>query len=540
MLVAPHYNWDAPYIGLDFEEGILHSIRMKTEMLEQLNDNIQVLRTHGQTTDQKGFSANSILAVAERAAALFYPPEAPDESLLPVEDMVMVFGDSIAEGTGANAQLPAYLTQPIVGVRIWNGYLASNNNPINPGPATAGALQTLHVGQNNNTSILPYLFPFHGPEPYLADQLRPILGSFTIVKGAIPGTLSTATTRPSSTSFLPPHLDRQIVHWDPSTRGQLTDLFIRGWMRSAVSAIRMGGKKPRARLVVLSLGSNDIIQNIYPERTGRAVAEIIAVIKETLEKDFVDTSLLKFSVSIPRNSLLGQFDTTEEGMAAVRTSLTSLAQSDPTVTVVDFDQFESFDNIHLDSANTSLWVTQAIQAITATASTQYKIHPLFVPSGASLRAALRLSQVPEGNDGSALIDTAVEAAKVGFFRILGPEKVAALKAIPYTTNPTTSQDVLRVLAANTEVKWVRSQLLRTMPTLFMDGSSVMQTWNDEAAFRQGSVLQTRDELKRLQVEIDSALETLKTSVLSATGGAELSLVQPDNTIAPGDTVLDVF
>ena len=57
---------------------------------------------------------------------------------------------------------------------------------------------------------------------------------------------------------------------------------------------------------------------------------------------------------------------------------------------------------------------------------------------------------------------------------------------------------------------------------------------------QAIARELRDELKRLQVEIDSALETLKTSVLSATGGAELSLVQPDNTIAPGDTVLDVF
>lgn len=362
VALAPHYGWDAPYLGFDFEEGALHATRMRIELLETPSDAIRVLRTHGFTTDQLGFDARSLVAMAPAIVAHWFPATAPAEATRPVEDVVCIFGDSIAEGTGDNAALPGRLQRPQRHVRIWNAYLAAHDNPIRPGPSTGGDLQLLHVGQNNNASILPYLWPHHGPEPHLADLLAPVLGRFTICKGAVPGTLAASANRPASTSVIPPHTDRQIVHWDPTTRGQYADLFVGGWLRSTLDALRDARRRPRARLVLLSLGSNDIVQAANFRDVGRSLRGLIRRIRDTFAEAFVDTGQLKFSLGVPRQSLARLLGGTQEAVDTVRADVLALADADPDVTTVDFDEIEAFDGIHFDSAASRLWVERALAA----------------------------------------------------------------------------------------------------------------------------------------------------------------------------------
>lgn len=361
VALAPHYHWDAPFIGFDLEEGVLHSTRMRIEMLDEERDNVRVLRTHGYSTDQKGFSAASLVALPAAIVEHLFPSVAPADTGHPIEDVVCVFGDSIAEGTGANDELPIHLQRPQARVRIWNAYLAASDNPIRPGPAGAGDLQPLHVGQNNNASIPAYLSPTHGPEPFLAELLQQTPGRFTLVKGSVPGTLAASTRTPAPSWLIPPHVDRQIVHWDPSTRGQYAELFVRGWLRSALSAIRAGGRRPRARLCLISLGSNDIIQNANYRDVGRCLKGLVTLIRRVFEAAFVDTRDLKFSLGLPRTSLAKQLLGTEQAMQAVRADIAALTADDRAITTVDFDQFESFDDIHFSSASTRLWVQQAIE-----------------------------------------------------------------------------------------------------------------------------------------------------------------------------------
>lgn len=539
IVLAHHYNWDAPYTGFDLEEGVLHSNRLRLEMVEQPKDNIRVQRTHGRATDQKGFEAATLIALTDELVSKFFKATAPNEEANPVGDLVAVFGDSIAEGTGANSDLPSYLTAPVSGVKIWNPFLASNNNVLNAGPSTAGVLQTLQAGQNNNSSIIPYLFAYHGPEMPLADLMRPVLGDFTLIKGAVPGTFAAATSIPAPSNTIPPTVDRQIVHWDPDTRGQYFDLFVRGWMVSAIDALRKTGKKPRARLIVISLGSNDAIQAGNCAGVGLAIRGLIKAIRAVLEEQFVDISLLKFSLAVPRSSLAGLYSATQENVDLIRSSILSIPLEDASVTTVDLDNFESYDQIHLSAASNRAWIEKVVDQFGQTTSTQYRISPLFMPDGDSLRKALRLSQVPDQNDATAQIDSAVESMKVRFFQALGEPRILALQSIPYSTTPKGTSAYLRILAATTEVKGVRAQLMRTLPMLFMDGTSRTQSWNDEAAFRETSYLQTRDELKRLDNDVQQALEVLRTADFSAEN-SNFSVVSPDSRIAPGDTVFSVI
>lgn len=546
VVLEPHYQWGTS-AGFNVSEAILFNVRMRTQMLEVDASRIRVVRTDGYTTDTKGFSAASMVALSTEIADHFYPFTAPAESALPVAEMVFLFGDSLAEGTGTNSELPTYRQAALQDCLIWYPFLAT---PFNAG---AGEFQTLQVQKNNMTSIVPHFaFTNHGLEIALSDQLRPEYGTVHLVKGGIPGTLATAVYAPSLSATVPPTIDQQINNWHPGLRGQLFDLFVRGWMVSALKALRRAGKKPRARLCVISLGANDLLLAAsgsyqtgsstidYVPRIMSAVEEVIEEITRTLRLWGVDVSLLKFSLAIPRSGMAGSFNTTENDVQAFRAALAALAAKRPNTFSVDLDGMAVVDFIHLSTVGYDSWADAIVKKLGVTTSSDFKIEPLFMPSGEALRKALRLSQVPDQNDATAQIDAGIEASKVRFFQALGETRIASLQAIAYTTNPKTASDYLRVLAASTEVKIVRSQLLRVMPTLFMDGSSRVQTWNEEAAFRDGStVLEKRDELKRLDQEIQQALDVLASSDLSL-GSISVALLGADNVTKPGDSVFSVI
>lgn len=135
--------------------------------------------------------------------------------------------------------------------------------------------------------------------------------------------------------------------------------------------------------------------------------------------------------------------------------------------------------------------------------------PLFVSDADTLEKALRLSAVPDAAlDTEEIVNTALLSARIRFYRELGESRVNAILTTAYTDLPTTDAQILRAMAAATEVLMVRASLMRTLPTTFMDASGdIDHRWNEEAPIRESSV-DLSDELERLEQDIADALSQL--------------------------------
>lgn len=139
------------------------------------------------------------------------------------------------------------------------------------------------------------------------------------------------------------------------------------------------------------------------------------------------------------------------------------------------------------------------------------VEPLFVSDMDTLKAALRLSSAAQP-DALSQIDRAVERVRVDMFdsaRGLGQARVTELLAIPYVENATDSTSLSRTRANNLEISWTRLYLLKTMPTLFMDASSVtLEAWNEEPLTRK-SDREICKEIELLEKEIIDELGFLQ-------------------------------
>lgn len=163
--------------------------------------------------------------------------------------------------------------------------------------------------------------------------------------------------------------------------------------------------------------------------------------------------------------------------------------------------------------------------------------PLFVSSRTVLLSRLRLSGTSAYEDAAALIDEALNIARVRFYDCLGETRITDLLAIEPQEAPTTTDGVLRLKAASCEIALVRMHLLRTMPTLFQDGSdNVTELWNEEGLVRRKSAFEITGEIKRLETEVAAWIEELQGEPHECSQVA-VSVIEPEQTPArPGGTV----
>lgn len=137
-------------------------------------------------------------------------------------------------------------------------------------------------------------------------------------------------------------------------------------------------------------------------------------------------------------------------------------------------------------------------------------NPLFVADLATLKAKVRLAELPSVSAANSILDEVILVSRLDFYRRLGTERVTFLLSIAFNENPTTVDEVLRALANAVEVKLVRCHLLRRLPTTFMDASGeVNKTWNEEAPVRELGVLQAEQEIQRCQAEIEADMQILE-------------------------------
>lgn len=499
VVVEPAYK----VTGVSDENMLfLHQCRAGIFYAEQdsLND-MTVLRTasYGMAADNKTFSAASMIAIGERLGASFMrtiptfgSTDAP---------MVMLIGDSITEGTGFNVQLPSHLTGALPGANIWN--------------FRNGSFGSLQAGVNNQVTINPAA-GVHGVEIKLADYLRSTFTQFWMVK----------TTWVGSRAFM----------WDPRAERFFWNGLVRAWMLNAFDAMAAAGLKPNLRLASVFLGTNDILDYTVDLKSTKSSLDYIVESIQTLFTSVgLTTEQAIFVLGLPAETVSNN----TQRVATVRDDVTSLVETAANRRLVDLNGVSTVgDGIHPDTAGSALFAKRIFDAFKETSS--LGVEPLFALNRDTLLRALRLSAVRVENDASTMIDAAIQDTRVGFLQYLGREKVDMLASMPFSANPTTDTEHLRLLAYQTEIKWVRAKLIRTMPMLFMDGTARVQAWQDEAAFRETSYLQTRDELKRLEEEIAQNLSTLKASNLSSTGGrVTMSVIAVENTISPGDTTFKV-
>ena len=535
VLVEPHYEWAG---STDALRGGVTTRRLALQRLErEVFDRTAVYRTHHLDDDGGSvhFDANSLVIAGEEIPRLMLAPPTAAE-LSAADDgndeatIALLLGDSIMDGYGANASLPPQQVGAMAGCSIW--------------APERGQFETLQAGVNNQTSI-PTAFNLHGPEMTLAELLRGEFSQIWLVKGACLG--SYATRHHATFLFgVAPCFDLRVTDWHPASGLEFFDLYIRGHFRSAVDALRRNSKKPVLGPVFISLGSNDLVNpNVsypgvdlrdisHPEELGLALEELATAILEEANRLGVDTSIARVVFSLPATELSDVDGAVAEDIARGREAIFTMLDRRADFKAADLSGLSLFDDIHPDAAGN---ITYARRLYTAWASSDTsRTQPLFVPTLSELQKSLRLSQVPSDNDALAMIENAIAEVRVEFYQVLGSTAVSVLRSYTSTKTPDTTQELLRKQAETTEVKMVRLRLMRTLPMLFMDGSSQTQTWNDEAAFRELGDKLLAAEIRRLESEIQSSLERLKDQDLASGAVASGQLIEPDDYTDPGDTI----
>lgn len=155
-------------------------------------------------------------------------------------------------------------------------------------------------------------------------------------------------------------------------------------------------------------------------------------------------------------------------------------------------------------------------------------HPLFVATLVSLKQQLRLSGVPSDADAAKMIESAVHQVRVGFYARLGPARVAELVAIPTEEHPVGEDGILRMLAEQCEVMWVRCKLLDRMPTVFMDSSGAYQEiLNQEGIARSLPLSHIEAQKQRCAAQVEEWLAILDGSVALGEAGEPNIATQAD-------------
>lgn len=524
-IIEPHYS----YAGLSVEEKMqLNQVRMIIQGLECEADRVTVVRSE-QTTSSDGltYSALSMVDLAGRCAAALLAPEPAVDGSNAVARMVLEIGDNVLDGTALNTSLPPHQQGALTGAMVWSPY--------------TGSFVTLQAGTNNQNSTATTDNGFggasamrHGPEIAVMDALRST-GEVFLVKGCVTSSFAAANLQKAPLS-LPPTFDQFLHTWSPGARDQLWDLTIRGWLRSAIAYLRRSSRKPKIELVVVCVGTNDLLlRDTTPEAVDSAVQDIVSGVKRVAAADNVDIASAKFVVCVPSQGLSASPSVIGTELDTLRNEMLALPNAAmPGVGLIDLSDISTQDLVHPDAAGNAELARRIVSIYQG--GSQAVVAPMFVPTMDDLRKSLRLSSIATTSDAIAMIDAAVQTASVTFFRHLGQEKIALIKATAYTRAPVTNMEFLRVLAASTELKIVRAQLLRNMPLMFMDGAIPARSWQEEAAFREGSTLMHRDEMKRLDEEIRQALATLQSAQFSAGGDLATSVVSPDSSIVPGQTI----
>jgi len=161
--------------------------------------------------------------------------------------------------------------------------------------------------------------------------------------------------------------------------------------------------------------------------------------------------------------------------------------------------------------------------------------PIFAESRDSLVSQLRLSGA-SSDDATAAIDAAMSAVAIGLYDRMGSGLVDTIRSYTYSNDPTSgAQSRQRLKGAVIEEKWVRYELMRKMPVLFVGSRGAsLDRWNQEELTRDGEVRDS--ELQRLWSEVLDGIDDLRGNTNA--GAVSAVTFGPDTTpvCRPGDSI----
>jgi len=116
--------------------------------------------------------------------------------------------------------------------------------------------------------------------------------------------------------------------------------------------------------------------------------------------------------------------------------------------------------------------------------------PLFVTTTGGvadldeLKARMRLSGIVVDSNAEQIIHSVLSGVRAKFYARLGITQVAAVVATNPVVSPTTSAQIIRMIAYECEVLMTIVDLMCRLPMVFMDNSSgIDEIYNNEGAFR---------------------------------------------------------
>lgn len=132
-----------------------------------------------------------------------------------------------------------------------------------------------------------------------------------------------------------------------------------------------------------------------------------------------------------------------------------------------------------------------------------QITPMFHDDLEELKRAVRLTGSDPQGDVAEVLSDAVRGFRVWLTRRAGFSVVSTLQAVTFTEAPATQDELRRMAAKLLEEKWVWSECLKRLQTMFADSSgSAFQEFNDQGVWRQVDPLQQQRILRRVEREIE--------------------------------------
>lgn len=520
-LVAPHAEFSAGYSEL--QKGIITNMRSQLEAIVSPLFRITVQSTNTLTcTDGLHLDTASLITLGNNLPTKFFAPAAINDTGLEVAEVFAILGDSIFDGSGI-APHPTFLTGAQPGVKIWAR-----------DPQT---WENVQVGLNNLVSYFPNAGLLSVDVPF-GNHLRNHFGEDIYISKVTQIGSHAAPFPERSVYSIGPLQDSYTFDWHPATTNGLCDLAL-SWLTRGAESLRAQSKAPRLNTIAICLGSNDLILPFGLNDHLEVVPSIKQLVRryinhaQTLGMVRADQPV-KVILAVPTSRIGSPTAPWADGKTVlVRADFQAWADENLDVRLVDLDPFGTNDGLHLNTQGTIDCALAMFQAWGISPTSPTTVQPLFVRTKDDLLKALRLSQVPDTNDAKFQIDEAIRNARVNFYTALGADLVAATKAKPFSTQPSTADEISRALASSVEVKMVRAELLRVMPVMFMDGANTVQAWNQEPAFREGSYLQTKSELTRLENEIREGLTMLLSGEI---GESQIATLYPDSFFNPGDSL----
>ena len=520
-VVAPHAEFSSAYSEL--QKGTITNMRSQIEAIVSPLFRITVQSTNTLTcTDGLHLDTASLITLGNALPAKFLPPAAINDTGLEVAEVFAILGDSIFDGSGIPPH-PTFLTGAQPGVKIW--------------ARDTQTWENAQVGANNLVSYFPNAGLLSVDVPF-GNHLRNHFGKDIYISKVTQIGSHAAPYPERSVYAIGPLQDSYTFDWHPATTNGLCDLSL-SWLTRGAESLRAQSKAPRLNTIAICLGSNDLILPFGLNDHLEVVPSIKQLVRryidhaQTLGMVRADQPV-KVILAVPTSRIGSPTAPWADGKTVVlRAEFQAWADENLDVRLVDLDPFGTNDGLHLNTQGTIDCALAMFQAWGASPTSPTTVQPLFVRTKDDLLKALRLSQVPDTNDAKFQIDEAIRNARVNFFTALGASLVNATKAKPFSTQPSTADEIARALASSVEVKMVRAELLRVMPVMFMDGANTVQSWNQEAAFREGSYLQTKSELTRLENEIREGLTMLLSGEI---GASQIATLYPDAFFNPGDSL----